>query len=193
MPENNTNPALTPEKNLQSDSESWLARNTVPLLAIITVLMMFYMFGYFVCLSNSPSKESADLRKAQHALTRVESKFSEIRSAQTASGAPVRKEEVRKERDRSRKRVSTAMEVADDARDRRGVVKEFIMYILGVLSSALTTILAYYFGSSKGSADKYSAMNAFAAKSQTSSLPAQVSPDQGVADRAKGKLEAAAG
>ena len=193
MPEINPNPVVTPEKNLPSDNESWLTRNTGPFLAIITVLLTFYMFGYFVCLANSPSKESTDLRKAQHALTQAEAKFSDISSAKAESVTPGKKEEVRKERDRSRKRVITAMEVAEDARDRRGIVKEFIMYILGVLSSALTTILGFYFGSSKSSADKNNALNVFAAKSQAPLAPAQVQPAAGVADKAKSTPQAAAG
>lgn len=35
-----------------------------------------------------------------------------------------------------------------------GAQKEIVIYILGVLSAAITQILGYYFGSSKGSADK---------------------------------------
>ena len=41
-----------------------------------------------------------------------------------------------------------------------GTQKDIVIYILGVLSAAVTQILGYYFGSSKGSADKTNALNA---------------------------------
>lgn len=40
-----------------------------------------------------------------------------------------------------------------------GTQKDIVIYILGVLSAAVTQILGYYFGSSKGSADKSTALN----------------------------------
>lgn len=120
MPENNPNPTPTAEKNPPTDIEGWLARNTGPLLAIITVLMTFGMFAYFVSLANSPSKESANLRREQHALKIVESKFGEISSSRTERAVQGKLSEARKERERTRMRVSHAMEEAEDARDRRG-------------------------------------------------------------------------
>jgi len=193
MSETNPNPTPTTEKNPPSNNEGWLARNTGPLLAIITVLMTFGMFAYFVSLANSPSKESANLRREQQALKRVESKFGEISSSKTERAVQGKLSEARKERERTRMRVSHAMEEAEDARDRRGVMKEYIMYILGVLSSALTTILAYYFGSSKGSADKSTALNIVAAKSQIAAPAAQPVPAQAAADKEKNTPRAAAG
>jgi flagellar basal body-associated protein FliL len=150
----------------ETNNDSWLAMNTRPLLAIITVLMTFYMFIYFVCMANKPTRESADLHKAQQQLRQVDTKFSNISSSKAERAVTGRLDEVRKERDRFRLKVSNAAEAAEDARDRRGIVKEFIMYILGVLSSALTTILAFYFGSSKGSSDKNLALNLLAAQNQ---------------------------
>lgn len=193
MSETNPNPTPTREQELVSDHEGWLARNTGPLLAIITVLMTFGMFAYFVSLANSPSKESANLRREQHALKQVESKFGEISSSKTERAVVGKLAEVRKERERSRMRVTHAMEEAEDARDRRGVMKEYIMYILGVLSSALTTILAYYFGSSKGSADKSTALNIVAAKSHPPTPVPHVTAAQAAADKEKNRNQAAAG
>ncbi len=193
MSETNPNPTPTREQELLPDHEGWLARNTGPLLAIITVLMTFGMFAYFVCLANSPSKESANLRREQHALKQVESKFGEISSSKTERAVVGKLAEVRKERERSRMRVTHAMEEAEDARDRRGVMKEYIMYILGVLSSALTTILAYYFGSSKGSADKSTALNIVAAKSHPITPVTHATTVQAGADKEKDRNQAAAG
>jgi hypothetical protein len=41
-----------------------------------------------------------------------------------------------------------------------GTQKDIIIYILGVLSAALTQVLGYYFGSSQGSANKSKALDA---------------------------------
>jgi hypothetical protein len=151
--------------------DTWLIRNTGPILAIGTVVLTFIMFAYFVCLTNKPSRESLELRCAATALADAESKFSQISSAKTGKIAPVKREEARKERDNLKIQVSNARLAVDEAKERRGMMKDFVLYILGVLSSALTTIFGFYFGSSKGSSDKSKALNKIATRSPQPGQP----------------------
>jgi len=146
-------------------NETWLIRNTGPILAIGTVILTFFMFGYFVYLANTPSRESVELRCAAMALADADSRFSQISSAKTGKIAPGKREELQKERDKLKIKAGFAREAADEAKERRGMMKDFVLYILGVLSSALTTIFGFYFGSSKGSSDKSKALNMIASRS----------------------------
>jgi len=144
--------------------ESYLAKNTGPILAILTVLLTFGMFYYFVDLTCRPSKESVESHRIGLALSDVESRFAQFSSAKPGSAEAVRRDELRRERGKLRTLNVVATEAAADAKERRGMVKDFVLYILGVLSSALTTIFGYYFGSSKGSSDKTSALSGIASK-----------------------------
>lgn len=172
MPENTAAQNVPPVNN-----ESSLARNTAPILAIGTVILTFFMFFYFVNLVSSPSKESLLFCGAAKALTDAETRFSQLSSSKTERADIAKFTEARKERDKLKIQLSVAREAADDAKERRGMIKDFVLYILGVLSSALTTIFGYYFGSSKGSSDKTTALNAIASKT----LPPK-SPEPAPAD-----------
>ncbi len=155
-----------PDAAVSARNESWLAKNTGPMLAIGTVILTFFMFGYFVYVAKTPSRESVELRSALKSLADAEAAFNRISSSKAEKKEPGRMDEQRKERDRLKLQVANAREAAEDAKERRAMVKDFVLYILGVLSSALTTIFGYYFGSSKGSSDKSTALNAIAVKSQ---------------------------
>ena len=52
----------------------------------------------------------------------------------------------------------------DAVKEQQSATKDFILYILGVLSSAVTTILGYYFGSSSSSAQKTEVLKAMTQK-----------------------------
>lgn len=141
--------------------ESWLGKDIKPILAVGTVILTFGMFYYFVNLACTQSKESVQYNCTVKALTDVEARFAQLSSSKAE---PAKQEEVRRMRDRLKIQVTIAKEAADDAKERRGMVKDFILYILGVLSSALTTIFGYYFGSSKGSSEKTTALNTIASR-----------------------------
>jgi hypothetical protein len=155
MPDNiEKKPKEEGDTGASARNESWLAKNTGPILAILTVLLTFLMFGYFVCLANKSPKESVEFRNAAKSLLDAEAKFAQVSSSKTERAVPGKLEGARKERDKLKIQTGYAKEAADDAKERRTMVKDFVLYILGVLSSALTTIFGYYFGSSKGSSDK---------------------------------------
>src|ERR1039457_173239 len=147
-----------------SRKESWLSKNTGPMLAIGTVILTFIMFGYFVHMASTPSKESVELRCSAKILADADARFAQASSSNNGRMVPGMKEELRNERDKLKIQASNAKEAAEDAKERRGMVKDFVLYILGVLSSALTTIFGYYFGSSKGSSDKSTALNTSATR-----------------------------
>ena len=157
--------------DVPSRNEMLFGMETGPILAIITIVLTFAMFVYFVHLAGTPSKESVELRFATKSLAEAELKFSQASSSKTERLVPGKLDELRKERDKLKNQASCAKEAADDAKDRRGMVKDFVLYILGVLSSALTTIFGYYFGSSKGSSDKSLALNTIASKNQPPPQP----------------------
>jgi hypothetical protein len=160
-------PTETGDTGASARNESWLAKNTGPILAILTVLLTFLMFGYFVCLANKSPKEVVELRNVAKSLVDAETKFAQVSSSKTERAVPGKLEGVRKERDKLRIQAGYAKEASEDAKERRAMVKDFVLYILGVLSSALTTIFGYYFGSSKGSSDK----NALIATQNPQQLP----------------------
>lgn len=153
-------------------SDSWLGKNMAPIIALITIILTFGMFVYFVSMANTPTPESKEYQSLHKSLLESKRKFSQISSATTSPKEFALKDELKKEINMLCTQIITAKDAADDAKDRRGMVKDFVLYILGVLSSALTTIFGYYFGSSKGSAVKTEALNAMAIKGQSQNVVA---------------------
>lgn len=64
----------------------------------------------------------------------------------------------------AQKVLDNARSVQDAVKEQQSATKDFILYILGVLSSAVTTILGYYFGSSSSSAQKTEVLKAMTQK-----------------------------
>ena len=56
-------------------------------------------------------------------------------------------------------KVAYAKTALKEKQDQRTMVKDIMSYILGVLSSILTSIFSYYFGSSKSSSQKNDTLN----------------------------------
>ncbi len=165
MPENNDLKTVETGNNGGSTpNETVLTKNTGPVIAIGTVLLTFIMFAYVVHLASTPSKESIELRCAEKVLADADARFAQASSSKSLKMVPGMLEELRKERDLRKLQAGNAKEAAEDAKERRGMVKDFVLYILGVLSSALTTIFGYYFGSSKGSSDKSTALSRIASR-----------------------------
>lgn len=165
-----------------------------PLLALLTVILIFALFIFFVNVVSTPRKETMEACALVTELTAAETRFKQLSTAKKADSDLTTYAAARSERDRLRKLTELVGKSAEEAKERRLMVKDIIMYILGVLSSALMTILGYYFGSSKGSAEKTTTLNAIASKSQQSSIPAAASPvGTAVPEAAKSPTQTAAG
>lgn len=154
-----------------SDNGTWLGTITRPLLALGTVLITFFMFGYFIQVANGPVQEIQGLNTAQRNFDFAQGELDTANSLlqKTDPGKPEEKKKLedgaaakRKMLDEARAALGNAKATLEVSREQRTTTKELILYILGVLSSALTTILGYYFGSSKSSADKNSTINEIA-------------------------------
>ena len=146
-----------------SDNGSWLGTITRPLLAIGTVLITFFLFWYFVQVVNGPVQEIQGVNTAQRNFDFAQSELDAASSSlqKADAGKPEEKKKLedavaakRKMLGESKAALGNAKATLEASREQRTTTKELILYILGVLSSALTTILGYYFGSSKSSTDK---------------------------------------
>ncbi|MDD5271990.1 MAG: hypothetical protein PHU14_04650 [Methylovulum sp.] len=133
-------------------NDSWLGKYIAPMIALLTVILTFVMFGYFIHVANGPVQETRVLYHAESEYKQENSKLDIM---------PEGPEKVQQT-----KKVKTLLEDVVNARadleeskERRGMLKDFIIFILGVLSSTLTTIFSYYFGSSKGSTRKDEMLN----------------------------------
>lgn len=154
-----------------SDNGAWFGTITRPLLALVTVLITFFMFGYFVQIASGPVQEIQGLNTAQRNFDSAQGEMDAANSSlQKADPSKIDEKKKledeaaakRKMRDEARAALGNAKATLEVSREQRTTTKELILYILGVLSSALTTILGYYFGSSKSSADKNSTINEIA-------------------------------
>ena len=149
-------------------NHAWLSTITRPLLALGTVLMTFFMFGYFIHIANGPVQEIQGVNTAQRNSDIAQNELDNANSSlqKADAGKPDEKKKLeegvaakRKALDEARVALGNAKATLDISKEQRTTTKELILYILGVLSSALTTILGYYFGSSKSSTDKSNTLN----------------------------------
>ena len=163
-----------PEKQQQESDqvESWISRNISPILALVTVILTFIMFGVFIYVIMFPPEEeikavAAAEGKYEKALqvevvdsTRqaisnaAKGKLSKIDSTRQTGGQNL-KEDLRFYKNK----VVYAKTALKEKQDQRTMVKDIMLYILGVLSSILTSIFSYYFGSSKSSSQKNDTLN----------------------------------
>jgi predicted NBD/HSP70 family sugar kinase len=132
--------------------ESWLSRDIAPILALLATVATFLMFFYFVQVARGPVEEARAYSLAQLKLERMKS------SASSAATKEVFDSDV-KALTASADRAKLDL---DEAKERLGMLKDFVIFILGVLSSTLTTIFGYYFGSSKSGLKKDEAMQGIA-------------------------------
>ena len=49
----------------QAPRDTWLGKNTTPIIALSTVFLTFWMFWYFIHIANTPNKEVRNLYLAQ--------------------------------------------------------------------------------------------------------------------------------
>lgn len=161
----NTSPAsqnpILSQPSTNASSETWLNRHIASILALISVLLTFLMFWFFVDIANDPIKELRSLNLAKHEL--------QI-SSEALSTAPTDAEK-KKEVDVLKTKVINAQSEVDESKERRQMMKDFVLYILGVLSSILTTVFGYYFGSSKSSSNKDEAFQEMAKKGLVNNPP----------------------
>lgn len=143
-------------------ADSWLSRNIAPILALLTVLLTFCMFAFFIIITSLPGREIRSFLGLQRTLSEARLGFSQASSAIGRTRDFAGLENKRREIDRLTSQLNVSRLAAEDAKERRDMVKDFIIYILGVLSSVVTTIFGYYFGSSKGSAVKSETLHALA-------------------------------
>lgn len=135
------------EKTHSRKRESWLSQNIAPMLALVAVIGTFWMFQYFIKTASTPvsGNESAEISLLEQKIKNAELKKRPD-------------EEIQKFKDL----LVNAKSNQEVSRAQRSMVKDFILYILGVLSSLITTIYGYYFGSSRGSASKDDTMKQMA-------------------------------
>ena len=129
-----------------SEHAPWYNKSITSILAVATVALVFIMFGGSIwittrCASSSP------LEAAQ---TRLDS----LLVAKKADTSHVKANELAAQIDFAVRSVETAKLVVDTKNTQKSTQKEIILYVLGVLSAALTQVYSYYFGSSRGSARK---------------------------------------
>ena len=149
-----------PDRTVTADS--WLSRNIAPILALLTVILTFCMFAFFIIISSLPGREVRNFLGLQRSLSDARLGFSQASSAIGRTRDFAGLENRRREIDRLTSQLTASRIAAEDAKERRAMVKDFILYILGVLSSVVTTIFGYYFGSSKGSAVKSETLHVLA-------------------------------
>ncbi len=136
------------EQSENSRQKCWLADNVAPLLAILAVVITFALFVAFIVFVQNPydkaERNAFDVAQNQYdaALLNKELLPEQIQIVKDAA---------------ANARVSL-----EGAKERHSTVKEIILYILGVLSSTITTIYGYYFGSSKSSSNKDATMHVLA-------------------------------
>jgi flagellar basal body-associated protein FliL len=156
-----------------SKRDTLLGKVTGPVLALVTVLLTFAMFFYFVWVSSTSSPEVKVLNSCMRDLAVAQQQLDSLKSpiknpeAKPATANVVQKDsedELRNKLAHSKILCDYAKAALDTVKERQATMKEIMLYVLGVLSSALTTILGYYFGSSKGSSEKNHALNAIATK-----------------------------
>jgi hypothetical protein len=139
--------------------EGWIARNIAPVLALLATVATFAMFGYFVHVARGPLKETHAYNEALMQLN-LEKDIALKNIAASAPASQIAADKANIENKTAN--VGRAKLDLDDAKERLGMLKDFIIFILGVLSSTLTTIFGYYFGASKSGLKKDEAMQAIA-------------------------------
>jgi uncharacterized protein YycO len=145
----------TPKNQKKSNyhkREGWLSHNIAPMLALVAVIGTFLMFTYFIYTATNlvPGNESEVVSNLEK----------EIKDTELTKSHD--KEKVQK----LNEDLAKAKSNQEVSRGQRIMVKDFILYILGVLSSLITTIYGYYFGSSRGSASKDDTMKQMAKSTQ---------------------------
>ena len=158
----NEGQSVSPFQQHEEKSESWMGSNIAPLLALATVITTFLLFWGFIMVLKSPPQEKRNLYSAQKHYKEALFKFKTIDSTRTKE-----RQEALQQIESLREDLDYAKAELDDSKEQRGVIKDIILYILGVLSSTITTIFSYYFGSSKSSAKKDDTLNKISRKSTT--------------------------
>lgn len=141
-------------------NESWLSVNIRPLLAVITVVFTFAVFVIFVWLSKTSAKELEAFLVPKQLAAEAAQKPTAAKKSKTDTKEPVKLETAGMAGGAPTQ--AGTLKDSMEARERLRMEKDFILYILGVLSAALTTVFGYYFGSSKGSAEKSAALTQIA-------------------------------
>ncbi len=153
-PLNGDGPVTGKPEATKKKEDSWIGANVSPLLALVTVIMTFMMFWGFIQVMKTPVRETGKLYSAQDKYDTALSKLQKVDSTQIEERMRINEEiKVLQEN------VAYAKAALEESKEQRGVVKDIILYILGVLSSTITTIFSYYFGSSKSSAQKDDTLN----------------------------------
>ena len=151
--------------------DGWLSRNISPALALVTVILTFFMFGFFIyIIMNPPNDEIRAVSSAEqkYETARIDSTRQatvnklHVKSSKIDSTRQKGEEVLKEDTAVLKHKVGYAKTALEEKQGRRTAVKEIILYILGVLSSILTSIFSYYFGSSNSSAMKNDTLNTLA-------------------------------
>ncbi|MEI7708285.1 MAG: hypothetical protein WCI90_08445 [Chlorobium sp.] len=167
-----------PEKQKQASDQvdGWFSKNISPILAFVTVILTFFMFGFFIfIIMNPPNDEIRAVSSAEqkYETARIDSTRQatvnklNVKSSKIDSTRQKGEEGLKDEPIVLRHKVAYAKAALEEKQGRRTAVKEIILYILGVLSSILTSIFSYYFGSSNSSAKKNDTLNTLAKNAST--------------------------
>lgn len=142
----------------EKKEEGWIGVNVAPLLALVTVLCTFFLFWIFIQEVKSPTIDKLEQQKVE---ARYQKQFNEVvQQLQTIdSMKPEERQLLIEELQSLKEGLDKVRTNFDDSKEQRGVVKDIILYILGVLSSIITSIYSYYFGSSRSSAKKDEAIS----------------------------------
>lgn len=116
-------------------------------LAVLTLLACFAMFYYFIDLSSKSGAQLVEMKAAALEVSQLTQQMRQLPPEKTAQYAKAQDDLVL-----AQKVLDNARSVQDAVKEQQSATKDFILYILGVLSSAVTTILGYYFGSSSSCA-----------------------------------------
>jgi hypothetical protein len=153
-------PAAPPE---ESGFLVRFSKHIAPILALMALLLSFGLFIYFIYMMNQPITYLSDLKDRYQELNKIELEIQDLSASQAAGRDQlVEQAQVKlRQKQADLKAVITALSDGKELiREQRGAMKDFVLYILGVLSSLVTTIFGYYFGSSSSSSNKDKALHA---------------------------------
>ena len=104
-------------------------------LAVLTLLACFAMFYYFIDLSSKSGAQLVEMKAAALEVSQLTQQMRQLPPEKTAQYAKAQDDLVL-----AQKVLDNARSVQDAVKEQQSATKDFILYILGVLSSAVTTI-----------------------------------------------------
>ena len=127
--------------------DSWLSKNIASTISVFTLVFSFLLFFYFVYLASMPNPVSPEVTASTAMVNDLTAQYAKATD-------PKERTQLLESLNMAQRALDNNLRIALDQKDQKGMMKDFVLYILGVLSSLITTVFGYYFGSSRSSAKK---------------------------------------